>query len=74
MGVQRALLVYVVVVAGEGEVVLTRPVVSVDDGIARDLVYRMAVVGVVVDGDCPAGVVTEAGGNVWEMKSERDQR
>jgi len=72
MRVQRALLVYVVVVvAGEGEVVLTRAaVVSVDDGIPRDLVYGVAVVGVEVDGNCPAGVVTEAGGNVWEMKSQ----
>ena len=70
MRVQSALLVYVVVLAGEGEVVLGLAVVGVDDGVPRDLVDRVAVVGVEVDGDWPAGVVTEAGGNVREMESE----
>ena len=67
MGVQRALLVYVVVVAGERQVVLA--VVGVDDGVARHLVYWVAVVGVVVDGNCPAGIMTEVGGNVRKIKS-----
>ena len=67
MGVQRALLVYVVLVAGERQVVLA--VVGVDDGVARHLVYWVAVVGVVVDGNCPAGIMTEVGGNVRKIKS-----
>ena len=67
MGVQRALLVYVVVVAGERQVVLA--VVGVDDGVTRHLVYWVAVVGVVVDGNCPAGIMTEVGGNVRKIKS-----
>ena len=72
MGVQRALLVNVVVLVlvGQGQRVLAVHPVAGDHGVARDLVYRVAVVGVVVDGDRPAGVMTETGGNVGKMKSE----
>ena len=73
MGVQRALLVDVVVLmlAGQSQTVLpVHPVVGGDDGVARDLVYRVAVVRVVVHRNRPPGVLPETGGNVGKMKSE----
>ena len=73
MGVQRSLLVNVVVLvlAGQSQRVLpVHPVVAGDDGVARDLVYRVAVVRVVVNRHCPPGVLPQTGGNVGKVKSE----
>ena len=59
----------VLVLAGQSQRVLpVHPVVAGDDGVARDLVYRVAVVGVVINRDCSAGVVTETGGNVGQVE------
>ena len=73
MRVQGPLLVDVVVVmlVGQSQSVLAvHPVVAGDHGVARDLVYRVAVVGVVIHWDRPPGVLTETGGNVGKMKSQ----
>lgn len=60
------------VLTGQGEVAMRDPAiddpsasVSVDDGIAGNLVDWMTIVGVVLDWDS-----THAGGNGWQIKSE----
>ena len=60
------------VLTGQGEVAMRDPAiddpsasVSVDDGIAGNLVDWMTIVGVVLDWDS-----THAGGNCWQIKSE----
>ena len=46
---------------------------SVQDRIARDLVYGVAIVGVVINWDSSAGVVTETGGNVGQVEPGTEQ-